>query len=113
MLRHSRSMKILSMALTIHADLDLIVIQQIDIQVTGKLKSLITIQDDRFTMTLHGIHDHFHHPFSWHSVIFIPADNIPGMQVNDGYKIHKTRGHRTICDVNGPDMIFYIDRNIL
>ena len=91
--------------LTVHADLDAVLLDQVDKLCAGKLAALVRVEDPRCAMALDGLFDRFHAKIGRHAVGQSPGQHPPGCPVQDRRQVDEAFAHRDVGDVHGPDRV--------
>jgi len=97
-------------ALAVHTQLDALAEDVLTKHLTGKLGSLIRVENIGLAILLHRLFDYLHAPFSLHRVRQGPIQYHPAMQIDHCRQIHKAFRHWNISDIGGPDLISVRDR---
>jgi hypothetical protein len=98
-------------SLSVHADLDVPGTEAIEIAVTGEVRSLITVENVResgLKSPVHTVKDKRH----LERLIQRPGDDIPGIPVDDRHEVHPSVRHADVGDVDAPDMVRILGRDI-
>lgn len=95
---------ILGTTLAVHADPNLVFLQQIDILWTGKMAALITVNNLGLTPRQRPSH-RLQHEGDFQALIDLPIDDIAGIPIHDGVQVHPAVLHTDIRDVHRPHLI--------
>src|SRR5690606_21391596 len=94
-----------SPTLAIHADLNLFTLQVLNPVMTGKLTSLIRVDDLRLPMPGNSLFCDIKAAAGIKSVGYAPANSITAINVYYRCQIEKAPGHRNVCNVNCPHLV--------
>ena len=95
----------------VHADLDVPGKEAAEIAVTGEVRSLVTVENGRRSGRkgpIHCVQDKRH----LQALIQLPRDDKPGMPVDNGHKVHPSLKQPDVSDVDSPDMVGILGRDI-
>ena len=98
-------------AFPIHADLDVPRKETLEIAVAGEVRSLVTIENGRRSGRkgpIHRVQDKRH----LQGLVQFPGEDKPGMPVNDGHQVHPSLNQADVGDVDSPDVVWILGRDI-
>lgn len=91
-------------AFTVHADSNLVLLQQIDILWTRKMTALVAVDNHRLTPRQYSIHGLQNEP-DLQALVKLPIDDITGVPVHDGVQVHPAVLHPNVRNIHRPDLI--------
>lgn len=100
---------ILGAALPIHADANLVLLEQINILRTGKMTPLVAVHNRRLNSVKRALH-RLQNKTDLQALIQLPVYDVARIPVHDGVKIHPTLSHTDIGNIHTPDLIRRSDR---
>ena len=103
---------VLAAAPAIHADGDLVVLQDIDKVVAGKLSTLVGVEDFRPSVATQGLLEGINTEVGLKGIGNPPGQDFAAVPVHDGHKVHEPMGHGDVGDIRGPDLIGSIDGQV-
>jgi len=103
---------VLAAAPAIHADGDLVVLEDVDKVVAGKLSALVGVEDFRPSVAAQGLLEGINAKVGLQGIGNAPGEDFAAVPVHDGHKVHEPMGHGDVGDIRGPDLIGSIDGQV-